>query len=104
MLKGKFGPYVSDGSTNATIPEATDPLSVTLEQALAMIAEREAKGGGKKKKKKKAAPSSKTKAKPAAKEKRAPKEKAATDKKPAAKKKAAAKPKARKKPEPVAGE
>ena len=100
VLKGKFGPYVSDGSTNATIPEAIDPLSVTLEQALVMIAEREAKGGGKKKKKKKAAP----KAKPASKEKPAPKEKAATDKKPAAKKKAAAKPKARKKPEPVAGE
>jgi DNA topoisomerase-1 len=54
VLKGKFGPYVSDGETNATLPEGTEPESVTMEQALALIAERAAKGG--KKKKTKAAP------------------------------------------------
>jgi DNA topoisomerase-1 len=81
LLKGRYGPYVSDGSTNATVPNGTDPMSVTLEQALSLIAEREAKGGGKKKKKK-AAP----KAKAPAKAKAAPKEKTKA-KAPAAKKK-----------------
>ncbi|MGZ5920700.1 MAG: type I DNA topoisomerase [Rhizomicrobium sp.] len=90
VLKGRYGPYVSDGDVNATIPESHDPMEVTLEQALALIAERAAKGGGKKKKKK-AAPKPKVEAKPAK-----------PAKKPAAKKKAAAK--AKKKPEPVAGE
>jgi DNA topoisomerase-1 len=65
VLKGKFGPYVSDGETNATLPEGTEPDAVTMEQALALIAERAAKGG--KKKKAKAAPKAKAepKAKPA---------------------------------------
>ena len=48
VLKGSYGPYVSDGAANATMPEGSDPTSVTLEQALALIAERVAKGGGKK--------------------------------------------------------
>jgi DNA topoisomerase-1 len=79
VLKGKFGPYVSDGTTNATLPEGTEPDSVTMEQALALIAERAKKGGGKKPKK-------------AAKAKAAPKAKAEkTEKKTAPKKKAAAK-------------
>jgi DNA topoisomerase-1 len=50
VFKGKFGPYVSDGETNATLPEGTEPEAVTMEQALQLIAERAAKGGGKKKK------------------------------------------------------
>ena len=69
VLKGKFGPYVSDGETNATLPEGTEPGAVTIEQALALIAERAAKGG----KKKKAAP----KAAKAPKAEKAPKAKAA---------------------------
>ena len=91
VLKGKFGPYVSDGATNATLPEGTEPDSVTMEQALALIAERVAKGGGKKPKK-----AAKAKAKPKAekKEKAAPKKKAAA-KTITTKKKAAAKPKAK---------
>jgi DNA topoisomerase-1 len=95
VLKGRYGPYVSDGDLNATIPDSNDPMEVTLEQALALIAERAAKGGGKKKKKK-PAPKPKAEAKTEAAEKKP------TAKKPATKKKTAAK--AKKKPEPVAGE
>ncbi len=51
LMRGRYGPYVTDGSTNATIPRDSDPLSVTLDQAVALIAERVAKGGGKKPKK-----------------------------------------------------
>jgi DNA topoisomerase-1 len=78
ILKGKFGAYASDGETNATLHEGTEPETVTMEQALALIAEREAKGGGKKKKKPvkaKAAP--KAAAKPKTDKKAAPKKKAA---------------------------
>jgi len=49
VLSGRYGPYIKHGSTNANVPRGADPLSVTLEQAVALIAEREAKGGGKKK-------------------------------------------------------
>ena len=49
VVKGKFGPYVSDGETNATLPEGVEPDAVTMEQALSLIAERAAKGGKKKK-------------------------------------------------------
>jgi len=76
VLKGKFGAYVSDGDTNATLPEGTEPDAVTMEQALALIAERAAKGGGKKKKPAKAA-KAKAPAKADKKEKAAPKKAAA---------------------------
>ncbi|MBL6852508.1 MAG: type I DNA topoisomerase [Alphaproteobacteria bacterium] len=96
LMKGRYGPYVTDGETNATVPDADNAESVTLEQALALIAERAAKGGGKKKKKAAAKPK---KAAAAKKEPKAKAEKAAA---PVPKKKAPAK--AGKKPEPVAGE
>ncbi|GLI93711.1 type I DNA topoisomerase [Methylocystis echinoides] len=43
---GRFGPYVNWGKVNATIPRAVDPASLTLEQALEMIAAKSAAGGG----------------------------------------------------------
>ena len=46
---GKYGPYVNHGKVNATLPKGKDPASVTLDEALAMIAEKAAKGGGGKK-------------------------------------------------------
>ncbi|AID30330.1 DNA topoisomerase-1 [Mesorhizobium sp. USDA 4775] len=72
---GKYGPYVNFGKVNATLPKGKDPQSVTIEDALALIAEKEAKGGGGKK----------------------PFRKAAAAKAPAAKKTAAKKPAAKKK-------
>ncbi|KRB22388.1 MULTISPECIES: type I DNA topoisomerase [Mesorhizobium] len=71
---GKYGPYVNFGKVNATLPKGKDPQSVTIEDALALIAEKEAKGGGGKK----------------------PFRKAAAAKAPAAKKTAAQKPAAKK--------
>jgi DNA topoisomerase-1 len=43
---GRFGPYVNWGKVNATIPKDMDPASLTLEQALEMIAAKAAGGGG----------------------------------------------------------
>jgi DNA topoisomerase-1 len=53
---GKYGPYVNFGKVNATLPKGKDPQTVTMEEALALIAEKEAKGGGKKPARKAAAP------------------------------------------------
>jgi DNA topoisomerase-1 len=44
---GRFGPYVNWGKVNATLPKGKDPASVTLDEALALIAERAARTGGK---------------------------------------------------------
>ena len=55
LMRGRYGPYVTDGSTNATVRDQ-DPLSVTLEQAITLIAERAAKGGPRKKNGKSAKP------------------------------------------------
>ena len=35
---GRFGPYVNAGKVNATLPKGTDPTTLTLEEALRMIA------------------------------------------------------------------
>ncbi|KQW71372.1 DNA topoisomerase I [Phenylobacterium sp. Root77] len=80
VLAGRYGPYIKHGATNANVPKGKDPQDITLEEAVALLAEREAKGGGKKK--------GKAAAKPKA--EKAPAKKAAA-KKPAAKKPAAKK-------------
>jgi DNA topoisomerase I len=54
VKNGRFGPYVTDGKTNASISKKIDPLTVTLEQAIEMlIKKREKKGTGRYAKKKK---------------------------------------------------
>ncbi|WCT72522.1 type I DNA topoisomerase [Sphingomonas naphthae] len=69
LLEGRFGPYVTDGETNATLPKSADPQALTEEAALLLLAERAAKGGPTKAKKKpaakKAAPAKKAPAKKA---------------------------------------
>jgi DNA topoisomerase-1 len=46
---GRYGPYVNFGKINATLPKGKEPLSVTLDEAMALIAAKAEKGGGQKK-------------------------------------------------------
>jgi len=95
VLNGRYGPYISDGETNANVPKDKKPEDIEADEALSLLAARVEAGGGKKKKKapiaKKAAASKKEAVKPKA---AAPKKAAA--KKVAAKKKAPAKKAAKK--------
>jgi DNA topoisomerase-1 len=86
ILDGRYGPYVKYGKVNATLPKGQDPQEVTVEQALALIAERagkSTKGRGRKAPKAAAAkpaagadgaakPAAKAKAKPKSKPKKKP--------------------------------
>ena len=92
LREGRFGPYVTHNKVNATIPNTSDPEDVTLDQAVALIADRIAKTGGQPPKKKAAAKKSKSKAKAETESpEAAPKEKKKkTPAKPSKKKKAAA--------------
>ena len=78
LMEGRYGPYVTDGTTNATLPKTIAPDQLTLEEAAQLIDDRAAAAPPKRKAApKKAAP------------KKAPAKKAATKK--ASVKKAAAK-------------
>ena len=71
VCNGRYGPYVRHGKVNATLPKDVTPEEITLEEGLALLAARVAKG-------------------PAAK-KGAAKKKSTAEKKPASRKKVAAK-------------
>ncbi len=86
---GRYGAYVTAGGVNATIPSDKTQETITLEEAIALIDERVAKGGGKPKRGAKKAKPAKA-AKPAKVE---PDAKAPKPVKKAAAKKSAAKPK-----------
>jgi DNA topoisomerase-1 len=88
VLSGRYGPYINFGKVNANVPKSKEPAAVTVEEAVALLAERIAKGGGKPAKGRgKAAKTAATK-EPAEKK---PAKKAAAKKEPAAKKAAAPK-------------
>ena len=80
IMEGKYGPYVKWEKVNATLPKDSDPEALTIQQAVDLITEKQAKKG--------------TKRKAPAKKKAAPKK--APAKKPAAKKTAVKKPAAKK--------
>mgnify|MGYP006195414521 CR=1 FL=1 len=44
---GRFGPYVTDGETNATIPRGEEATEVTFERAVQLLADKRAKGPAK---------------------------------------------------------
>jgi DNA topoisomerase-1 len=91
VMPGKYGPYVKWEKVNATLPKGLSPETVTLDEALLLVAEKASKGG-------KARPARKATPKVAAKKsvasKPAARKPAAS--KPSAKKAAAGKPAARK--------
>ncbi len=55
VRKGRFGFYVKHGRANATLPKDRDEASITLDEAIALLATKSSKGGKKGKKDKKAA-------------------------------------------------
>ena len=66
LYDGRYGQYVKHGGINATVPKDIKAEELTLDHAVALLAERAAKGGGKKPARaKKAAPKAKPKAKAA---------------------------------------
>jgi DNA topoisomerase-1 len=85
---GRFGPYVTDGETNASLRKGDEVGTITVERAMELLADRRARGPAKKRTTKKAAakkaPAKKTAAKKTAAKKTAAKK--TTAKKTAAKK------------------
>lgn len=60
VLDGRYGPYIKHQKTNATLPKDTEPTEINIDQALEILAAKEAKGGKKKRApKKKKAPAKK---------------------------------------------
>ncbi|MBC7985297.1 MAG: type I DNA topoisomerase [Sphingomonadaceae bacterium] len=55
LMEGRYGAYVTDGTTNATLPKTIDKDMLTLEEAAQLIDERAAKGPAVKKGRKAAA-------------------------------------------------
>ena len=65
LLDGRFGPYVTDGTTNASLPKGAAVEELTFNEALELLAARAALGPPKKKAPKKKAATKKAKTKKA---------------------------------------
>ncbi len=100
VMNGRYGPYISDGQTNANAPKDKKPEDVTMDEALALLAARAEQGGGKKKRK---APAAKKAAQKEAAPKKPATEKNAALKQPPAKKAPAKKASAKKAAKKAAG-
>ncbi|MBN9501018.1 MAG: DNA topoisomerase I [Armatimonadetes bacterium 55-13] len=64
VMSGRFGPYVTDGETNATLPKDLDPATLTKEQAIELLAKKRAAGPSTRKKVTRKKTATKAKAKP----------------------------------------
>jgi DNA topoisomerase-1 len=69
LRAGRYGAYVTDGETNASVPKGVDAEKLTLEEAIELIRKRAEKGPARKKKTKKKKAKKKTKKKAAKKTK-----------------------------------
>jgi DNA topoisomerase-1 len=49
LKRGRYGPYITDGTTNASLPRGEDPDEITPERAAELLAEKRAKGPTRKK-------------------------------------------------------
>jgi DNA topoisomerase-1 len=65
IMDGRYGAYIKFGKINATLPKDTEPADVTMDLALALIAEKAAKTGKGKKAPAKKKPAAKAAAKKA---------------------------------------
>jgi DNA topoisomerase-1 len=58
IFDGRYGPYITDGAVNATVPKGVALESITLENALELLSEKAAKGPSKRPAKRRRSPTS----------------------------------------------
>jgi DNA topoisomerase-1 len=47
VLEGRYGPYITDGTLNATVPRGLDPAQITLDEAMGLLRAKAEKGPSK---------------------------------------------------------
>ena len=61
IKNGRFGPYITDGTTNVTVPRGDDPEQIDFDRAVELLAEKRAKGPTKRRRSTRAATTGKAK-------------------------------------------